>query len=91
MASRKRTKVEPESDGLGSEDRIIASYREKINSPLSGIRSHCVECMGGSVQLVSGCVSENCSLHPFRMGKNTMHSRYGKVNPHAPKNKKKNG
>ncbi len=32
------------------------------------IRKQCVECMGGSMSLIPGCTSKNCSLFPFRMG-----------------------
>jgi len=91
MARRRRKVVEelppePEADEfVHSEDRIIASYKEKVNSPLTGIRSHCVECMGGSVHLIAECTTTNCSLYPFRMGKNTMHGKYGKPNPKARK------
>ena len=80
MARRKRKKPgEEEAEFVTKEDRIIATYKEKITNPLTGIRSHCVECMGGSVHLVAECASVKCSLHPFRMGKNTMHGSHGKT------------
>lgn len=70
------------------QDKAIASYKKKIKSPLSGIRAFCVECMGGYVGLVNQCPSENCALHPFRMGKNTLHARHGQANPEAAKRMK---
>lgn len=60
------------------EDRIIATYKERIKNPLTAIRSHCVECFGGAPRQVAECTSKNCSLWPFRMGKNTMHGTFGK-------------
>ena len=88
MATRKRKQTqvatpevkEPEND----EDRIISKYKDRISNPLTAIRSMCVECMGGSVQAVSDCPSVSCSLHPFRMGKNTMHGSHGKAQKNNP-------
>lgn len=67
----------PEGDLL-AEARIIRRYKERITNPISAIRSHCVECMGGQVQEVARCTALECSLYPFRMGKNTLHKKYGK-------------
>lgn len=75
-----------EDSDVDDETRIIASYKEKITNPLTAIRAMCVECMGGAPRLVAECPSNNCALHPFRMGKNTMHGKYGKPNPTAAKN-----
>ena len=50
--------------------RTIARYKLRIKSPKTAIRSHCVECMGGQIAEVSRCTNKNCSLYPFRMGKN---------------------
>jgi hypothetical protein len=77
--------IENEEDEVDDETRIIASYKEKISNPLTAIRAMCVECMGGAPRLVAECPSNNCALHPFRMGKNTMHGKYGKPNPKAAK------
>jgi hypothetical protein len=62
---------------VSDEDRIITSYKERIKNPLTAIRAHCVECMGGAPRWVADCTSPGCSLYGFRMGKNTMHGRYG--------------
>lgn len=62
-----------------NESRIIRKYKKRIRNPLTGIRAHCVECMGGAVIAVNSCTSVNCALHPFRMGKNPYHKR-GKAN-----------
>lgn len=63
---------------LLAEARIIRKYKDRITNPVSAIRSHCVECMGGQVQEVARCTALKCSLYPFRMGKNTLHKKYGK-------------
>jgi len=36
---------------------------------LHAIRKHCVECMGGSPQLVDNCPSLKCKFYPYRFGK----------------------
>ena len=36
---------------------------------LQSIRKFCIECMGGSPQLVENCPSSKCKLYPFRLGK----------------------
>lgn len=56
-------------------DRIIQKYKAKVHSPVSGIRAFCVECMGGQVREIPNCTSHQCSLYPFRMGKNTLDKR----------------
>ena len=91
MARRRRKVIEEESEPkvrVFDEDRIIASYKDRINNPLTAIRAMCVECMGGGIKEVAECASVKCALHPFRMGKNTMHGKYGKPNPHAKKKAK---
>lgn len=86
MARRRRKVVEKEpEEKISDEDRIIATYKSKITNPLTAIRAMCVECMGGGVKEVGECTSTKCALHPFRMGKNTMHGRYGKPNVKAKK------
>jgi hypothetical protein len=67
-----------EEGDLLAEARIIQKYKERITNPISAIRSHCVECMGGQVHEIQRCTSPECSLFPFRMGKNTLHKKYGK-------------
>lgn len=66
------------SGEITAEDRIIAEHKARIRNPLTAIRAFCVECLGGMPRAVSKCPSTKCSLHPFRMGKNTMHGTYGK-------------
>lgn len=39
-------------------------------SPLKAIRKQCLECCGGSAKEVKLCTVPNCSLYPFRFGKN---------------------
>ena len=60
------------------EAETIARYKSRIKNPLTAIRSHCVECMGGMVGEVNKCTLTQCSLYPFREGKNTMHGKYGR-------------
>lgn len=35
---------------------------------LRAIRSHCLDCMGGSREQVAKCAMTRCSLNPYRMG-----------------------
>lgn len=84
--------TKPDSEERNREMETINTYKERIKNPISAIRSHCVECMGGAVQSVKDCPSVNCSLHPFRMGVNVMHAAAGKARPGQkapPKGKKK--
>jgi len=45
-------------------------------TPLKAIRKHCIECMGGTYQLIEDCTAgprakkphTRCPLYPFRMG-----------------------
>jgi len=39
-------------------------------TPLKAIRKNCIDCMGGQKHEVKICPIENCSLYPFRFGKN---------------------
>ena len=43
---------------------------ECIKSPVKAIHAFCIDCMGGSVQEIKCCTSQNCPLFPFRQGKN---------------------
>lgn len=47
----------------------LFKYRLKGKGTLKAIRRHCVDCMGGSFLAVEECTTEDCDLHPFRMGK----------------------
>lgn len=91
MATRRRRRApveqqeeEKTTSAAGSaeqEERIILRYKERISNPMTAIRSMCVECMGGAPRLVADCPSKNCSLWPFRMGKNPFHGNAGKAKP----------
>jgi len=59
----------------GRGDAVVNKYRERIRSPLTGIRAFCAECMGGSVSLIRECASTNCPIYPFRMGNNPFFGR----------------
>lgn len=43
---------------------------EKIISPLRAIRLKCLDCCGGYRSEVANCPITDCSLYPFRFGKN---------------------
>ena len=52
---------------------ILNKRREEIEvnlSPLKAIRLNCLDCAGFSSDEVKKCVIPNCSLYPFRFGKN---------------------
>jgi len=40
----------------------------KFQDIAKGVRSHCIECMGGVQAEVPLCTSPDCKLYPFRMG-----------------------
>lgn len=43
---------------------------EYKKSPIKAIRAKCIECFGGEVYQVKGCLDKNCPLYPYRFGKN---------------------
>lgn len=43
---------------------------EKKITPLKAIRLKCLDCMCGNVNEVRACPRSDCSLFPFRFGKN---------------------
>lgn len=62
------------------EERTTQLYKDAITNPLSGIRAHCVECMGGHVREIAQCTANDseiyvCSLYQFRSGTNTLDIR----------------
>lgn len=83
----------PDDFFLDEEDddkaRVIAKYKEKIRNPMTAVRAHCVECMGGYVKEVEQCTSPQCSLYPFRGGKNPFHTRTYTTKPIPPHQRKK--
>ena len=44
-------------------------------NPVQAIRARCVDCCGGDRNEVQLCPSEDCPLHPFRMGKNPFRAK----------------
>ncbi len=63
-----------------AEERTIQRYKDAVTNPLSGIRAHCVECVGGHVRDIAKCTANNpkvyvCSLYQFRTGTNTLDIR----------------
>ena len=47
----------------------------KKMTPLRAIRQHCLDCSGDSAAEVRACEAEDCFLHPFRFGKNSLSER----------------
>ncbi len=39
-------------------------------TPMKAIRAKCLDCCGEHAKEVRLCPCENCSLHPFRLGRN---------------------
>ena len=46
-----------------------------ITNPVKAIRAKCLDCCCGSSAEVKLCSCEDCSLHPFRFGKNPYRTR----------------
>jgi len=42
----------------------------KSISPLKAISIKCLECSGGHVMVIKNCITEDCSLFPYRFGTN---------------------
>lgn len=42
----------------------------EILTPMKAIRAKCLDCMCGQANEVKLCPSEDCSLYPYRLGKN---------------------
>lgn len=47
----------------------------KIKSPLKSIRAKCLECSNQQKGEVLNCQITDCSLYPFRLGKNPNRKR----------------
>ena len=46
------------------------SYRMGKKIPVRVFRAFCLQCTGGSSNLVLECETESCPVYPYRMGKN---------------------
>lgn len=44
-------------------------------NPVKAIREFCLDCCGDSSAAVKECTSVNCSLHPFRLGRNPFRTK----------------
>jgi len=51
-------------------DNVEVTYRQRIRSPLTGIRAFCVQCKYFRPGEVRKCQEMSCPLWPFRMGRN---------------------
>ena len=45
-------------------------YRLGRRTPIRVFRAFCLQCMGGSSNLVRECKVDSCPAHPYRFGKN---------------------
>lgn len=75
-------KPEPEDEDESTYEMVdgtyagtMARYYNKIKSPITAIRSHCVHCCCGQPSEVEKCTAVKCSLYPFRMGSNPFHGK----------------
>jgi len=48
-----------------------------MKSPVKSIRAFCLSCVGMIPKLVRTCPSDECPLHPYRMGKNPSRTGIG--------------
>ncbi len=48
---------------------------KEITNPVKAIRAKCLDCCCNNASEVSLCPSEQCALHPFRLGKNPYRKR----------------
>jgi hypothetical protein len=48
---------------------------DKILTPIKAIRAKCIDCCGGVMYQVRECGCSDCSLYPYRMGKNPNRKR----------------
>lgn len=55
-------------------------------TPIKAIRAKCLDCMCGSVTEVRLCPCTDCSLYPFRMGKNPNRAGIRNSGSFKPKN-----
>jgi len=53
---------------------------DKWKTPLEAMRINCIECSGGSYKNVRLCPIEECTLYPYRFGRNPRRARNGDVN-----------
>ncbi len=51
---------------------------EKRLTPIKAIRAKCLDCMGGSAKGVRLCNIPECSLFPYRLGKNPARTTKGR-------------
>lgn len=52
-------------------------YRLGRRTPVKVFRAFCLQCMGGSVNLVRECDTLTCPVHPYRMGRNPARAGMG--------------
>lgn len=55
------------------ERKMFIELKDKTTkrlSPVKAIKIKCLDCSGGSKKEVRECIIQDCSLYPFRLGKN---------------------
>ena len=62
------------------------AMEERRTTPLKAIRAKCLDCCGGSVAEVKRCPCADCSLYPYRFGKNPRRSGVINKGSFLPKN-----
>jgi hypothetical protein len=68
-------------NGQDGEDGVCYVYQHRMGTgkqSVKNIRKFCLECLGGSYQLVEECENLSCPVHQYRLGKNP--KRAGQVN-----------
>lgn len=83
VCTEKSPQTSSDNESVCPEMLTILRYEERVDSPLSAIRSHCVKCMGGSLKAIAECTSDEnapspCDLHKLRFGYNWFDKRVQK-------------
>jgi hypothetical protein len=68
---------------VGKKEQLMKIDKEQIKremegpvlTPLKAMRVYCIDCCGGSRNEVKLCPSKDCSLWPYRFGKNPYNTR----------------
>jgi len=58
-----------------TKEEILKNYTGEKMTPGKAMRAYCLDCCAGSRKEIKLCPSTDCSLYPFRLGKNPYLSR----------------
>jgi hypothetical protein len=81
-------------NGQGNEKGVCFFYPYRMGTgrpSVKLIRKFCLECMGGSKQLVAECQGLDCALHQYRFGKNPKRAGIGNKKAISPVVSSENG